>query len=430
MKNISTAVKQRIIKGEHVYTAAVVYFPDNTRIYLSPEKFRVTGNSYTTNGGNTFPIGKVLSKSVVLKLSNLHNEWDAYDWRKARIDLRSHIYDSEGTLTSMQEGRFYAASVRYVQSAIEVTAFDMLAQLDYNFVIRNVNSATGAKLYNTIWDYFAYLCDTVVAEYMGITLASGQHLYSDTLRDRHFNNSGFIMNAIQPDSRSKTTLRDVLGYIAQIAGGNIVMDNTLPTLPKIDIVVYNFTREYNYYNAMSFDDEVEDVYDAGDFTEPVLSTVDRYQSGTFSEMNYFLLDRYTTPPELEYSDTTFTGVDLTYPVVNDDDFTVTSATSRENVLALYNPLCEVASNTASEQTRLTAVAQGIANRFCNKAIRPFEGSFLCNPLIEFGDNVLVVDAFGQVYDSFVSEHTLNYLGTSEISNNTKSDNRSNQVYYK
>lgn len=429
MKGVLPIVKSRIIKGEPIYTRARVEFASGETITLTPEQFRVSGNSYTTTGGNNFPIGKVLSKSITLRVSNLYNQWDAYDWRTATIILYSVIRNFSSTGDErINEGKFYSASVRYVQSAIEITAYDMLAQTDYGFVIRNVEPSTGAKIYDTIWDYFVYLCDTVIATKMGIQLDSNQHLYSLRLTTERFPNSDFLLDAIQPDSRSKTTLRDALGYIAQIAGGNALM-KTVNYYPYyvIDIVPYSVLGKTDFYNAGEFDEDVTDIYDAGEFGEEV---TDAYNSAFFSSMNYVLLDRYLTPPEIEYSDTTFTGVQLTYPVRSSDDGTAVYKTTDDNVMELYNPLCQVASNTATEQTRLRNTAFNIAARFCFKPFRPFEGSFLCNPLIEFGDNVVLIDAHGRAFQSFVSEHTLNYLGTSEISNNTKSDNRSNQVYYK
>ena len=63
------------------------------------------------------------------------------------------------------------------------------------------------------------------------------------------------------------------------------------------------------------------------------------------------------------------------------------------------------------------------------SVRPFSGSFFPNPTIEFMDPVYLVDRKNNVYRSFVSSFTFNYLGDCTVSNDTKSPERNKGIYY-
>ena len=89
--------------------------------------------------------------------------------------------------------------------------------------------------------------------------------------------------------------------------------------------------------------------------------------------------------------------------------------SEYNPLKLYNPLCQDFSDSVTAQRN---VVRAIYNEFSHINIKPFSGSFLNNPLIEFMDNLIIIDINGIAYNSFVGEHTMNYLGSSDIANYT------------
>lgn len=434
MKQVSDNRRRLLDEGIKVYSRAVVTFLNSsgtvvTTITLTPDKFRVSGNNYSETGGSAFPIGMALSKSVVLTVSNQYNEWAGYDWSNTEINLFSVIYP-DGINQSYErltrEGMFYTSKVRYVQNAIEITAYDMISLSNNKFVI--TNAPAGQILYATPWDYFVYLCDTELADKLGVTLLPTQHLYASHLDTDRFLNSDFQMDDIAPGN-AKTTLREAFGYIAQLAGGNIVArwDGTHQR-QVIDIVPYSLDHtEYTLYSGMIFGDTVNTTFDGGVFGETISTTL---VGGEVEDNDYVLLNQFTTAPSMEYSDVMLTGITMTYPVPSNDDRQATTKSTDVNVLELENPLLQVSPTDSTGDARVKACVDNLYNAICEKPFRPFDGSFRNNPLIEVMDNVIVTDGWGEAHNSFITEHTYNYLGTSEVSNKVPTTSQSNNTFYR
>lgn len=428
MKNPNANFKRLYRQGKPVYTYADVTIY-NKKLnqtetkYLRPQNFRASGNSYSQSGNASCPIGNVLSKSVTLTFSNVHREWADYDWSTATIELKSAEKENN-TYYTLDEGKFYVNHVRYIQNAVEVTAYDMIQFTNIERVLRN-QIPGGGKEYDTIRDYFKDLCDNVLASRMGISLSSSQHLYTD--RSLNVNGMNFALAEIAPSNDKKTTLRDILGYMAQIAGGNVVVarKNIYPYY-AIDIVPLVLLPEFNVWSAGRIGENVEDVYDAGEFGQTV---TDVYGGSDMSNIDYALLDNYTTPPTVEYSDTVFTGISLEYPVKNTTTNGKVSVGTDTNLLKLYNPLLESDADSQADQNTRIALINYIKSNICNKPIRPFSGTFKNNPLLEFGDNVLIMDAFGDIYQSYIAEHDYHYLSGSDINNKIRTQAQNNNQFY-
>lgn len=431
-------IRELLENGQLVYTRAVVYFYDYDGSSLGSETiytedFRATGNSFAQSSGSGLPLGRVLSASVVLTISNQREEWSDYNWNNAQIRLFCDYYVNGNRRNMPTIGEYYVSSVRYVQSAIEITAYDMAYFFNTPFYINNRTPSSDNPRFATLWDYFVYLCDDVIASKMNITLSSNRHMYASHLNTDRFPNSDFALNAIAYDANANTTLRDILGYIAQLACGNIVIVwDSSQAMFVLDIITYDLSHaDYIYYNGMMFGDTVETTYNGGVFGENVTATLDGGEI-TENTAEVFTLSKYTNPPTLEYSDVMYTGVKMTYPIVNSEANTVpvtaSGLTNNSNVIELNNPLCERTINNRTEG--IQTCVQNIYNAVCEKPIRPFEGSFSSNPLIEFMDNVIIVDGWGNAYNSFVTEHTYNYLGTSEISNKLPTTANQNNIFFR
>lgn len=438
MKNPSATFKRLYLAGAPVYCKAIaqVYnkkYDRTDTVTLNPAKFRITGNSYTQNSDNNIPIGNVLCKSITLKISNQNNEWRDYDWNKASIELSSTIIDNE-TFYSVGEGQFYVDSAKFVQNAIEIIAYDMIAYTNFDMVIRNYVPPSG-KEFEDVSDYFKYLCDDVLAPRLGITLATGHHLYTTGSIDAiDYSPSGYIgvkMAQIVPEYKPTTTLRDILGYIAQLACGNICVIYDAASTPhyKIDLSTLKIPHVGNnsiFYHAGNIEETIEDIYDAGTVDQQV---TDRYIADNVTFTQYTLLEKFTAPPNVEYSDVEYTGVSIEYPVRDQSkNGVVSSIDSEDNVLKLYNPVLASDNSSTGEPPR-----QAIANKITNYLaypFRPFEGTVLNNPLLEFGDSVIVMDGHGDFHPSYIGKHVYNYLSGSDISNNTKLLSQDFNTFYR
>ena len=440
LKSATKEIKEKLYyEGLAAYTYATIQVPGlfdglTCTIDLEPDDFTAKDNSYTVNGGFDFPIGNVISKGIKLSISKASLLTGSYDWNKAVITLKTALFpDGTGnpsTVVKYTEGKFYANDVKINPSNIQITAYDAVSVLDTPYYINNANPNTHVKIYDTLWDYFVHLCDDVYREKLGEEEVSGIHWYSGSFGD--IINSGFSLDAIETDADANTTLRDIFGYIAMLAGGNIVLDGN----QKIKIIKYSLDRN-KYICGLTFDKIVSMVYFGDEFGTGSGETIS--DNGIdFSSLNSFpILDKYVSPPTLEYNDMLYSKVTITYPRPNTKNGSATGYISDYesnpdyNPLSLYNPLCQ---KTNDSDTTVVNAAKNIHSviphgtwgdpSYINRtAIKPFSGSFMCNPLLEFMDSVIVIDINGEAYLSFVGEHTMNYLGASDISNHTPSVGR-------
>lgn len=435
MKEVSAEIRNTVYDGTVVYTRAYITAYDkglgrNITFLCSDSSFTLEGNSYSENGGYNFPIGNVISKSVTLSLDNSKGKYNNYDFDGAKIRLISQVLTDDGKV-GLEEGIFYVLEVNTLYYKLTLTAFDIAADMGFEYAIRNV-SPSGTKLYNTLWDYFVYLCDEVLSNHLGITLASGEHLYAPRLEGSRFANSTMVLAPIEYDGTRKTTFRDILGYIAQLAGGNavIVVDSGKC---YVDIREYNFL-EHKIIYCGKFGDSITNVncktYEGGLISDPV--PTNRYFVGLITDPSGYALNRFSTPPNIPSQSVEYTGVKILYPIPNNPEggsakYYGDSQAPEKNMLVLENPLAEDSSDNSS---KVIAVAKTLVSHLCDASIYPFDGSFDSNPLLEFMDNVIVEDIDCAAYTSFVSDHTMNYLGYSEIANRTVSDKQNNRKYYR
>lgn len=442
MKEVSDSLRKRIENGEvTAYTNAWVIWerPDHSRysVYLSPNDFTVDNNSYTVNGGYNFPIGNVVSKQIKLSIHNRIDKFyeDGYDLyaSNAYIELYSAYYlnGTSATPTRIYEGRYIISDVKRTAYSIVITAYDYVSVMDYPFQIVTDPSSSGTSLYPTLWDYFVFLCDNVLAPKLGITSAT--HFYATHLDTDKFPNSNMALDAIVPDSKITTTLRDAFGYIAQLAGGNIVISGELYSdywrIGRLDVVPHKLS-DRPFTNALEFNYDNPSTRDGGEFDESVLSST---TCGLFDDClnytgnnSYAVLDKYQVEPTVEYNDIQYTGVKIKYPIPSNSagGSAQYAPYSTDNILELENPLAQ---DRTDDSTKVRTAAYRIYHNI-QYPVRPFNGSFQNNPLIEFMDKVVVIDVDGTAYNSFVGEHTLNYLGMSNIANRTPTQEENNRKY--
>lgn len=430
MKYADGNIKQKIYDGIPVYTkcSITVNHKDTgaaQTFNLEPTDFTVQDNSYTENGGFDLPIGKVISKSIKLSIDNTGDRFDGYDLTTGVIALKSRLYPDglQSTPIAFDEGVFYVSTVDIINYTVKLTAYDRISVLDTPYGISNYNPSTHEPVYSTLWDYFVHLCDDVYRVLIGKPEQANVHWYSSNLAVGRFLNSDMSLNAIVGEGKPSTTLRDLFGYIAQLAGGVVVLDS----LEKIDIKSLDLSLDL-YINGMTFSDDVTDTYDGGEFDSGTVGYTVYFTLDFPAVGNCALLDKYTSPPTVEYTDVKYTKATISYPIPNNPNGGSASYGSSDyNVLRLYNPLCQ---RDNDNNPRIAVAAQNILNRisYAGTTIKPFSGTFMNNPLLEIMDSVIVVDSNGIAYNSFVGEHTMNYLGASEIANHTPTVGQNKRTY--
>lgn len=197
-KNVSNNFKNIIKSGGPFYAYATVKLVDGTTFTLDSETdFFATGNSYSEDAGDGFPLGSALSKQISIHLDNHDERFSNYDFYGAEIVLYTEADIPGGTTERILEGTFTVIDSVAPGDVLDITAYDDMYKLDSDFISNLIYPATLQQLWNELCDYF------------DVSNGSPQ-----------FKNNDFIVQT-KPDG---ATGREMAGYIAQIAVGNAVAD--------------------------------------------------------------------------------------------------------------------------------------------------------------------------------------------------------------
>lgn len=471
MKTLPTEFSQKYASLDSVvYVIARIKFKDGTTdLTLNKDDFRILNNSYTENGGNAFPIGISVCKTIELNIDNFEKKYSNYNWYDSEIFLYSRFEFSDDTYCDILEGIFYVDDIKNKFDYLTITANDFMIKTEIPGQI--FTQKDQHTYYSTIWDYFdGGVCQKIAKYYNpNYDPIEDEQLYIsayDTPSTRFTNSTLALTQFDEQDKNDDVTYRDILGYIAQIACGNAVIvyeedyfkthDREVNTertyytksssiytevqnpvrenlgdyyehdiMPKIKIKEYDLsTLDTEFINCgIHPTDNFQDIIDCGTFTN---NYEDIIECGNINDVNYMLLDKFTDSPEIEFSDVAYDGVQLSYPNSNGKDLVISYPAVQgrfANPLKIYNPI--LVDNALSGGT----VAQTIFNSISYKAIRPFSGNYLFTDLLEFMDTVILMNRWGELYTSFVGFIINTYLSKSEISNSTPTISRNNQYYY-
>ena len=388
-KNVSNNFKNIIKNGGPFYSYAVMTLADGTVIELSSENdFTISGSGYSEDSESGFPLGSALSKAITLSLDNtvtpeplqdtvsddiLDTQNDEilterksknYDYYYARIVLYTEADLPDGTTERIQEGIFTVIDSVTPGDVLEINAYDDMYKADVEFTSSLTYPVSAQMLLNEVCSK----CD--------ITLGSAT-----------FKNNNFQIQ----QAPEGLTGRQVIGYIAQIAGGNAVIDST----GHLVIKSYDFSAFY-----------VEEDVTAGEVE---------------TDSGIHIISEYTSDPDIGTDDITITGVSVTIESEDSDEEDETYIVgSEEYAISVDNPLI-----TGQEKTAIDLIAESIIGI----TIRPFSGDFMPDPTVEFMDLAYVVDRNDVIYKTFITTHDFNYLGSSTFSCGVESPERHGSSYY-
>ena len=388
-KNVSNNFKNIIKNGGPFYSYAVMTLADGTVIELSSENdFTISGSGYSEDSESGFPLGSALSKAITLNLDNtvtpeplqdtvsddiLDTQNDEilterksknYDYYYSRIVLYTEADLPDGTTERIQEGIFTVIDSVTPGDVLEINAYDDMYKADVEFTSSLTYPVSAQMLLNEVCSK----CD--------ITLGSAT-----------FKNNNFQIQ----QAPEGLTGRQVIGYIAQIAGGNAVIDST----GHLVIKSYDFS---------AFD--VEEDVTAGEVE---------------TDSGIHIISEYTSDPDIGTDDITITGVSVTIESEDSDEEDETYIVgSEEYAIAVDNPLI-----TGQEKSAIDLIAESIIGI----TIRPFSGDFMPDPTVEFMDLAYVVDRNDVIYKTFITTHDFNYLGSSTFSCGVESPERHGSSYY-
>ena len=385
MKNVSNEFKNIIKSGGPFYAYASITLKNGKKLTLdSDNDFFISGNGYTEDGGDGFPLGSALSKSVTLVIDNIDERFSKYDFYYAQIslfteaDIESRSYDAwrdvkgeeildvngntimltKSRIERLNEGTFTVLEPTAVGDTIELVGYDSMYKADADFTSKLSYPTTAGQLLREA-------CSTC-----NIMLGSPK-----------FNNDDFVIEQA-PD---KVTCREVIGYIAMLAVGNaVIQDGTL------------VIKSYDFSAISKIASRADLVEDAG----------------------YSILMDYQSDPDISTDPVVITGIATTKKVENES--TILIRGTDDYALEITNPLIEGHEDDAINL---------IGDVLIGVKLRGFSGEFFPDPTIEFMDLACVVDRKDKVYPTFITSNEFNYLGSSSFSCGIKDPERQKSTYY-
>lgn len=385
MKNVSNEFKNIIKSGGPFYAYASITLKNGKKLTLdSDNDFFISGNGYTEDGGDGFPLGSALSKSVTLVIDNIDERFSKYDFYYAQIslftevDIESRSYDAwrdvkgeeildvngntimltKSRIERLNEGTFTVLEPIAVGDTIELVGYDSMYKADADFTSKLSYPTTAGQLLREA-------CSTC-----NIMLGSPK-----------FNNDDFVIE----QAPEKVTCREVIGYIAMLSVGNAVIQNG-----TLVIKSYDFSAISKITNR---DDLVEDA-------------------------GYSILMDYQSDPDISTDPVVITGIATTKKVENES--TILIRGTDDYALEITNPLIEGHEDDAINL---------IGDVLIGVKLRGFSGEFFPDPTIEFMDLACVVDRKDKVYPTFITSNEFNYLGSSSFSCGIKDPERQKSTYY-
>lgn len=347
MKNVSNAYKKVIEQGGPFYLRAKVTLADSTILELTPERdFQIDGNGIVQDGGSGFPLGVAVSKTLTIALDNSDDRYSNYDFVNARITPKTEAYTEDGT-EWIQEEIFTVLDPVEIGDTIELTAYDDMYKADRAFTSKLDYPATVKQLLLEVCD----ACDIPVG--------------SPTFKNETYQ--------VQTKPEGKTA-RQIIGYIAQIACGNAVMQSGTLVI-----------RSYDFGALQAVTDGIK-------------------ESELQDNAGYYIVSDYPSEPNISTDNITITGISTKIRQENEDVTLVQG--SDEYCLEIENPLIE-----GNEETALALIGKTLIGT----TICKFSGSFFSDPTMEFMDLVCLVDMKDHVRRSFLSNVEFVYLNQSNLS---------------
>lgn len=369
---------------------AEITFSDGTVLELTEKDFTVSNNSVVDSSDiNGIPLGVAVCRSVQIELMNDDDRFSSYDFFGAVIRLYLTFQLSE-TVEKIEYGTFTVLTPETYGTTVIVTALDDMYKAD--------------KIYSTSLSFPATIKEMLidVCNNLGIPLGTTS-----------FKNDNFTVQSKPTD----LTYRQIIGYIAMIAGGNARIDVT----GRLRIISYDFEKLSEvsniidggiyipWNNPTELDGGTFNTWDEGDNVDGGLFT-DRKEYHTLYNWSNIKVDT---------DDVVITGVQTTYTDAENKEHTVIYG-EEGYVLSFENPLI-----LGQEQS----VVDLIGNVMVGGRFRQFSGDLVANPTIEFMDVALILDRKGNMYSSFITDINFQFFGFTTLKNSAEPTLRNSAKSY-
>ena len=339
----------------------------------------------STSSNGTFTIGALIAGKLKIKLNNIYEDYNKYDFDKASVTAYVSKSFSDGTTEKLKIGEYRVSETSYDGSLITLTCLD------------NINNFNREYDSNLSYPTTAYevVRDACIKCNVPFTMA-------------RFDNSDYVINEI-PSDNQKLTHGQVIAYILQLSGlwGKCGHDGEL-LIGWYDMSQFGSQN----YNGGTFSTKTTpysdgDTLNGGNFTD--YSSGDSVDGGTFTEArNYHNI--YTQKDlNVATDDVVITGVKVTVTSKEDKTKDVNALAGKEGYVV------SISDNPFISADKAQTVANYIFKKIGGMRFRPLDATLLSNPLIESGDVALVTDRKQNTYSCFISNRTFTVGSGTKIS---------------
>lgn len=338
----------------------------------------------STSSNGTFTIGALIAGKLKIKLNNIYEDYDKYDFDKASVTAYVSKSFSDGTTEKLKIGEYRVSETSYDGSLITLTCLDNINNFNREY---DSNLSYPTTAYEVVRDA-CIKCD------VPFTMA-------------RFDNSDYVINEI-PSDNQKLTYGQVIAYVLQLSGlwGKCGHDGELL------ISWYDMSQfESQNYNGGTFSTKTTpysdgDSVDGGTFK---YSDGDSADGGTFTEArNYHNI--YTQKDlNVATDDVVITGVKVTVTSKEDKAKDVNALAGKEGYVV------SISDNPFISADKAQTVANYIFKKIGGMRFRPLDAALLSTPLIESGDVALVTDRKQNTYSCFISNRTFTVGSGTKIS---------------
>lgn len=391
MINVSNEFGQLMQTRTDFKENAEITFANGTVLELKEKDFSISNNSVVdASDTNGIPLGVAVCRSIEIELMNDDDRFSGYDFFGAVIRLYLTFELSE-TVEKIEYGKFTVLTPETYGETVIITALDDMYKADKEY-------STSLLFPETVKNILVDACDTI-GIYLGTT---------------SFLNDDFVVQSM-PEG---ITYRQLIGYIAMIAGGNARIDTT----GMLKIISYDFSSLDNIYNSVinggSFNPWNNPTHlNGGTFN--LWNTGDIVDGGKFGDRNNFHLLINWNNLKIDTDDVVITGVQASYTDTNNEEHTVLFGTEGY-ILKVENPLIEGQEQNAIEL---------IGNVMVGGKFRQFSGDLISNPTCEFMDAALIFDRKNNFYISFLTDINFQFFGFTTLKNSAEPTLRNSAKTY-
>lgn len=339
----------------------------------------------STSSNGTFTIGALIAGKLKIKLNNIYEDYDKYDFDKASVTAYVSKSFSDGTTEKLKIGEYRVSETSYDGSLITLTCLDNINNFNREY---DSNLSYPTTAYEVVRDA-CIKCD------VPFTMA-------------RFDNSDYVINEI-PSDNQKLTYGQVIAYILQLSGlwGKCGHDGEL-LIEWYDMSQFGSQN----YNGGTFSTKTTpysdgDTLNGGNFTD--YSSGDSVDGGTFTEARNY--HNVYTQKDLNVAtdDVVITGVKVTVTSKEDKTKDVNTLAGKEGYVV------SISDNPFIPADKAQTVANYIFKKIGGMRFRPLDATLLSNPLIESGDVALVTDRKQNTYSCFISNRTFTVGSGTKIS---------------